>query len=188
MKQTILLIEKNGIIKENHSNDVVRDLLYKKCGFKKKDDFEKRHTWSINMYDIHSIELWARSIGKAGQENKYELPSPLSSTTYFGTIALVFLDDKENICSATKEQWSKIYDFLFEEEQVSESEEQQSEDEINYVKESLNCDISDCDETDDETIILSRKVANNINNEDDETNIKLLTEGLELEEEEYNFD
>ena len=45
---TIVLIEKTGTIKENNIKNLKVEDIYKKCNFRKKDDFDIRHSWNIN--------------------------------------------------------------------------------------------------------------------------------------------
>lgn len=187
MAQSFVIIEKNGTVKDQSSLELTRDILYKKCGFKKKEQFEKRHTWYINMYGVCSVELWARDSGRSGQDNKYELPPPVDTVVYFGTMALICVDDKEEIVNMTREIWCKIYDFLFEGVET-ESDEHQSDDEIiiSGIKTSLNNSPSECEGSDEEIVIATCKTTEYLD-EDDETNIQLLAEGSELEEEEYYY-
>ena len=187
MELSFVIIEKNGTAKNHSSLELTRDILYKTCGFKKREQFEKRHTWYINMYGVCSVELWARDSGRSGQDNKYELPPPVDTAVYFGTMALICVDDKEEIVSMTCELWCKIYDFLFEGVET-ESVEPQSDDEIimSGIKATLNTSPSECGGSDEETFIATCKTTEYLD-EDDETNIQLLAEGSELEEEEYYY-
>ena len=188
MAQSFVLIEKNGTVKGQSSLDLTRDILYTKCGFKKKEQFEKRHTWYINMYGVCSVELWARDSGRSGQDNKYKLPPPVDSAAYFGTMALICVDDKEDIGNMTRETWCKIYDFLFEGIET-ESVEPQSDNEVimSDIDASVNNTPNGCDGSDEETTVISTCKTTDYLDEDDETNIQLLAAGLELEEEEYYY-
>ena len=84
---TVLIIEKNGSIKELAIKTWVEADLYKKAGFKTKDGFKCYTTWGATIEDItYSISLYGKTTGKANQENKYELPPPLDSTLFFGLL------------------------------------------------------------------------------------------------------
>ena len=41
----VLLIEKNGNVKEQKIKTFHKNDFYKKCGFKKPDNFEQRNVW-----------------------------------------------------------------------------------------------------------------------------------------------
>jgi hypothetical protein len=60
------------------------------------------------------VDIWAKSDGRAGQENKYELPPPIDEHLFFGNMALVARIDKENAIDMTIELWNKIYESLFD--------------------------------------------------------------------------
>lgn len=209
----IVLIEKNGSLKQNAAKDVSRNTLYKKCGFKKPDGFEKRTTWNVKLNkDNVIIELWAKDDGKAGMENKYELPQPVDENLYFGTCALIRTDEDGNIINLTTDVWNKVYEILFGGfDNIEEDDEEESEDELEtvlksnktksgYLKNDFvvnddSCeeeyDEEDDDENDDEDDDDGERdynMNNKTNNNDNENDIQIdNTEGLELEEEEYEY-
>lgn len=209
----IVLIEKNGSLKQNAAKDVSRNTLYKKCGFKKPDGFEKRTTWNVKLNkDNVIIELWAKDDGKAGMENKYELPQPVDENLYFGTCVLIRTDEDGNIINLTTDVWNKVYEILFGGfDNIEEDDEEESEDELEtvlksnktksgYLKNDFvvnddSCeeeyDEEDDDENDDEDDDDGERdynMNNKTNNNDNENDIQIdNTEGLELEEEEYEY-
>ena len=131
----IVLVQKNGSLKQLNAKDVARESLYKKCGFKKCDGFERRTTWKIgNDY----VELWAKDQGKANTENKYEMPPPVDKVLYFGTCCFIKTNMAgESIENLTVKQWEKMYETLFGGfEDLNESEEP-SEDELENVPDEL---------------------------------------------------
>jgi hypothetical protein len=134
----IVLIEKNGTVKQSIAKDVSRETLYKKCGYKKPDGFERRTTWSVVVNKEKVIvELWAKDDGKAGMENKYELPPPIDEPLFFGTYAIIRCDKNGNIINLTKEMWSKVYNTLFGGfDDVEEDDEEESEDEMKTISKS----------------------------------------------------
>ena len=111
----ILLVQKGGEIKQTKIKDINSDSLYKKCGFRKNTDFEKRTTWEVTIGDTkYYIELWAKINGKANTENKYDFPPPVDNELYFGTCCLVsVIPNKNTFLDLTLELWSKIYEQLF---------------------------------------------------------------------------
>ena len=116
---SILIIESNGNIKEVEFKKLDIADLYKKCNFRKSENFDKRTLWSKIKVDGKSwnIAVYSRNFGKAGTENKYDLPPPIDSQLYFGSMAIVSLekdgDDNWVLGQLTKNTWEKIYEKLF---------------------------------------------------------------------------
>ena len=103
----VLIVDKLTTIKEQEI-DNIHD-LYKKCGFRKVNGFEKHHTWVVNLNNkTYRVSVFGKTDGRAGMENKYELPPPIDNTLFFGKIAIVIEDDILSI-----ELWNKIYEKLF---------------------------------------------------------------------------
>lgn len=130
MSTSIIVVEKNGTVKEQSVRGLNRDVLYKKCGYRKPDNFELRHKWNLSNFDCAAVEVWSRDSGKAGQENKYELPPPIDTPLYFGSIAVIGLDKDDNIVNLTLEEWNKIYEHLFGGFEDLADTEEESEDEL----------------------------------------------------------
>jgi hypothetical protein len=134
----LVLIEKNGTVKQTIAKEVSRDTLYKKCGYKKPDGFEKRTTWNVKVNkEKVTVELWAKDEGKAGMENKYELPPPIDETLFFGTYAVIRTDENGYIINLTSDMWNKVYDTLFGGfDDVEEDDEEESDDELETISKS----------------------------------------------------
>ena len=158
---TIVLIEKTGEIKENNIKNLKVADIYKKCNFRKKDDFDMRYTWNINK-DLF-ISVFSRNDGKSGTENKYDLPPPIDKDLYFGSIAIVAHKSKKisdnNIIDFSKELWNKTYEKLmggFEDlnGEDSYSEEEEIPEELKtsqgYMKDGFVVDDDEEDDDDDE--------------------------------------
>ena len=111
----IVLVDKTGELKTCKYNVDKGDELYKKCKFKKVDNFEKRHSWNNikKKYNFNSVSLYSRNIGKANTENKYDFPPPVDSILYFGCCALVAEDEEENVIDLSVEEWESFYEDLF---------------------------------------------------------------------------
>jgi hypothetical protein len=119
-----VLVEKSGDLKDILFNDFNIEELYKKCGFRKKDNFLCKTVWSdikVGKYK-YTIELWAKDDGKSNTENKYDFPPPIDKELYFGNCALLQVNKKNNLennkscnkyCSLNKDLWIKIYETLF---------------------------------------------------------------------------
>jgi hypothetical protein len=113
----IVLVEKTGELKGSKFIDG-KDELYKKCKFKKSDGFEHRHKWIVknnkkDKYSFTEVSLYARDNGKANTENKYDFPPPIDNILYFGCIALVAKNDKDDYVDLSLEEWNNFYEDLF---------------------------------------------------------------------------
>jgi hypothetical protein len=116
--RTLLIIDKSGTPKVLSVKDYKEDELYKKCGFKKPDGLEKRHTWAIRLDKVnYRITLFAKDDGKSNMENKYEFPPPVDTVLYFGSCAVIV--DQRNVAGAyvptnlTLGLWDKMYEKMF---------------------------------------------------------------------------
>jgi hypothetical protein len=157
----IVLIEHNGNIKNVKSKELTRDTLYKKCGFRSNENFERTTTWEVeHNKEMFNIELWAKTEGKANNENKYDFPPPVDNSLYYGTCALIRVDEKDRIINLTSDVWLKLYEKLFggfeeldddggeeDDEDVGDDDEDEEEEIINKPK---NKKEEDEDEEDDE--------------------------------------
>ena len=88
MSAAIVIIDSKGNIRSSNLKDGAVDTVYKRCGFRRADDFIVRHSWKVPDSDS-TIDLYARDYGKAGNENKYDLPPPVDNDLFFGTVALI---------------------------------------------------------------------------------------------------
>ena len=103
MPTSIVLVEANGNLKDVKLKSVSDEELAKKYGLKLGD---AKHSWTLkNEYDI---TLYAKTTGRAGQENKYEFPPPIDAELYFGKCVLV--NSGGNI---TVTEWERIYENLY---------------------------------------------------------------------------
>ena len=82
----IIVIEKNGNVKETNIKEYNQVDLYKKANFKSSDGFILHHKWNIEK---NTIAIYGKINGKAGQENKYEFPPPIDNILFFGGCVLV---------------------------------------------------------------------------------------------------
>ena len=132
---SIVLIDKNSSVKQTKVKVLSRDTLYKKCGFKVSGGFELRTTWKVNIEGAKmNVELWSRDYGKAGTENKYDFPPPVDSALYFGTCAVLRVDDDGDLTDLSVSMWNKIYEKLFGGfEDINDGDDDDSEDELASV-------------------------------------------------------
>lgn len=116
---TILIIEKTGSIveKEIESNTSIFD-LYKYAKLKTPANFVQQYEWDVQMGGRpFLINLFGKlKGGRAGQENKYELPPPMDTKLFFGRMLLVNMANGQGgqgVGSITKSEWKKIYEALY---------------------------------------------------------------------------
>ena len=117
---TVLIVEKLGNVKTLSIKDYKEEELYKKCGFKKAEDFIQQTEWKKVKIDgkRYFISLYGKTEGKAGGENKYDFPPPVDYILLFGSCLLVAkLQDKDGgefvYTNLSVELWNKIYEKLF---------------------------------------------------------------------------
>jgi len=139
---SIVIVDKAGLLKELKVKDFSVDNLYKKCGFKKDDNFELKTEWKVNIDDYcYVIRLYGKEVGKANMENKYDFPPPVDNMLYFGSCALVCLtEDKSGYNNLTKELWNKIYEKLFggfEKLDENDEDDENEEDELNAIQSNM---------------------------------------------------
>ena len=169
----VVIIGKNGGVKDSTIKDLTEDSLYKKCGFRKPTDFTKQALWKFSQTE--NVSLYAKKKGRAGSENKYDLPPPIDSVLYFGNIVAVKHAGKkvsaESAKDFTSDEWKKLYEKLFGGfDDLTKTDEESSEEEIpqefktksGYSKE--DGFIVDDDEEDDDYVL-------DDGDEDDETEL-----------------
>lgn len=112
---SILIIDRNSVVKPYNTKTFVEDELYKKAGFKSKEGFAKHCQWNVSIKNAPStttIELYGKTTGRAGQENKYDFPPPADNTLFFGSCVLV-CKSGESVVDMSLAEWEKIYEQLF---------------------------------------------------------------------------
>jgi|TARA_B110001450_G_scaffold35805_1_gene31493 hypothetical protein len=112
MKKNIVLISKSGSVKTQTAKNLVLNELYKKCKLKNSNDFEKRHTWKTHD---NYVTIYAKNNGRAGQENKYDLPAPIDTDLYFNSMVAIKHSnqepDEDSLIDFTKEEWDSFYNI-----------------------------------------------------------------------------
>lgn len=134
----VIIVEKGGSLKVLAVKDFKLDELYKKCGFKKGEDFVKQVEWNAK-YDgkKYFVEVYAKTDGRPNSENKYDFPPPIDTTLFFGNCAiLAYLkksDGSAEYVSLSLPLWNKIYEKLFggfEDLAATAAEDEAEEDEL----------------------------------------------------------
>ena len=204
----IVTIDKGGNIKEvEHKGN--RDLLYKKCGFRKPDAFICRHTWRIKVKDeVKNVQLWAKNNGRAGSENKYDLPPPIDKVLYYGTICATIVDEDGNPSEDLKViGWKHIYEGLFGgfEDLGNGTDDDNESDELDdipdsmktsdgYLKDGFVVDKCSNDEDDDDStysepeVLSHEEVAESSEDNESDEDVDAVINGLsECSEEDYEY-
>ena len=154
---TVIIVDKHG--KPKSATISSAEELYKKCGFKTEKGFALAHTWTLVLNDVeYKLDVYGKTDGKAGSENKYEFPPPIDNTLFFGSCALVGRADNKYI-SISVSEFNDIMEHLqggysdLEEE----SDESEESDELNmpktkdgYVKDGFIASDSNEEEEEDE--------------------------------------
>jgi len=184
---SILVIDKTGTIKSVKVKDLTAETLYKKCGFRKAEGFERRADWEVSIDGIkRRVELWARDDGKANTENKYDFPPPADTALLFGSCALVETDRKDHssYLDLSESDWSKMYEKLFGGFDDVEDDEEASEDELDSIPSSMktkegylkddfvvgsgDSDEDECDDDEDENMVIDAGDDDDDDDDDDE--------------------
>ena len=208
----VIIVEKGGSLKALAVKDFKLDELYKKCGFKKGEDFVKQVEWNAK-YDgkKYCVEVYAKTDGRPNSENKYDFPPPIDTTLFFGNCAiLAYLkksDGSAEYVSLSLPLWNKIYEKLFggfEDLAATAAEDEAEEDELanvpkekktkqGYLKDGFVVDSSDTeennsggnsvDESEEEDEDESEETS-----EDQDDDLVIEELGSELSEESYDYD
>lgn len=131
----IIVIEKNGTVKETNIKEYNPNDLYKKANFKSSEGFILHHKWNIE--NKSTIAIYGKINGKAGQENKYEFPPPIDTLLFFGGCVLI----SENPSDLTKikdlriTEWKSIYENLMGGFEDLENEDNDNDEEVDEDKE-----------------------------------------------------
>jgi hypothetical protein len=208
----IIIVERTGTLKMLAIKDFKEEELFKKCGFKKAEDFLKQTEWNVK-YDgkKYYIQVFAKADGRANSENKYDFPPPIDTKLFYGCCAIVAYlkntDGTKTYTNLSIPLWDKIYEKLFggfEDLAATAIEDENEEDELanvpkekktkqGYLKDGFVVDSSDADES--ASVSGSEEEDTEESEDTDETekdgeddDIVLDDIGSELSEESYDYD
>lgn len=202
----IIIVERLGSLKMLSIKDFKITELYKKCGFKKAEDFNKQTEWSVK-YDgkKYFVQVYAKTEGRGNSENKYDFPPPIDTKLFYGSCAIVGQIKKEDgnkvYANLSLSIWNKIYEKLFggfEDLATTAKEDEDEEDELEnipkekktkqgYLKDGFVVDSSD---TEDNSVSESEDDDGDddeSDNVDDENELDIEDVGSELSEESYDY-
>jgi hypothetical protein len=206
---TIIIVEKGGSLKSLAIKDFKLEDLYKKCGFKKGDDFLKQTEWTAKYEEEkYYIEVFAKTEGRPNSENKYDFPPPIDKKLFFGSCAILAYNKKTDgsrfYTDLSLALWNKLYEKLFggfEDLAATAKEDENEEDELanipkekktkqGYLKDGFVIDSSDTEEG--ETFSSTEDEDEDESTEEEvdtkEDDIVLEDIGSELSEESYDYD
>ena len=89
-------------------------------------------TWD---YQKMKLELWGYKEGRAGTENKHELPPPVDSVLIFGDAVLVATNEIGEPLNFTTAQYTKFYTAIFQGFESLDEVEEDEEEEVEEVEE-----------------------------------------------------
>jgi hypothetical protein len=203
----IIIVEKSGSLKLLSIKDFKEEELFKKCGFKKADDFIEQVEWKVklpNETKKYHIKVYGKTEGRGNYENKYDFPPPIDNKLFFGNCAIIAYfknnDDTTSFTNLSLAVWEKIYEKLFggfEDLASSAIEDEEEEDELanvpkekktkhGYLKDGFVVDSSDTDNEEDIDDEDSYETTDE-DNEDKNEDIEIEDIGSELSEEEYDY-
>ena len=204
----IVIVERTGSLKSLAIKDFKLEELFKKCGFKKSDDFIKQVEWNAK-YDSkkYYIEVFAKTDGRPNSENKYDFPPPIDTKLFFGSCAILAYLKKDDgakcYTDLTLQLWNKIYEKLFggfEDLAATAKADEEEEDELanvpkekktkqGYLKDGFVVDSSDGDEEQSGSgTEFSSECEDDSEETEDNDDIVIEDIGSELSEESYDYD
>lgn len=209
----IIIVERLGTLKLLSVKDFKLEGLYKKCGFKKAEDFTKQTEWNVK-YDgkKYFIQLYGKTDGRANSENKYDFPPPVDTTLFYGSCAIIGQikkdDGNKEYINLNINVWEKLYEKLFggfEDLVTTAKLDEEEEDELanipkekktkeGYLKDGFVIDGSDDEDDASDYMSEDSEIEQNTDTEEYTENSKedseLLMEdvGSELSEESYDYD
>jgi hypothetical protein len=205
----VIIVEKNAALKMLSIKEFKEEELFKKCGFKKADDFTKQTQWNIKLNGSkYIVDVYAKTEGRANSENKYDFPPPIDTKLFFGNCAIISkkqdLSDegKFKYTNLSLDLWEKMYEKLFggfedltmtaieDENEIDELENVPKEKKTKngYLKDGFVVDSSDTEDED----ATNDDEEDDCHDEDDtdevdgEEELELI--GSELSEEDYEYE
>lgn len=112
MTLSIVLVDREGNLKNLNVKNFSENELYKRCGFKKDTNFSLRCSISPTInYVQHKFAFYGKSEGNNNFENKYDLLSMLKVKIY-GSFAIVAYNENNEPINLYVDNWNFIYEQL----------------------------------------------------------------------------
>lgn len=201
----IVIVDKSGALKTTSVKDFKEEDLFKKCGLKKKDDFEKQVEWKLKTKGRkYVVSVYAKMNGRANNENKYDFPPPIDNHLFFGSCAIVAQNDKQEYVSLNTDLWNTFYEKLFggfEDLAATALEDEQEIDELanvpkekktkeGYLKDGFVVSEEGEEELGEDTATSDSEInTTNSEDEDEDDDDEVIEDiGSELSEESYDYE
>jgi hypothetical protein len=200
----IVIVEKSGSLKTTSVKDFKEEDLFKKCGLKKKDDFEKQVEWKLKTKGRkYVVSVYAKLNGRANNENKYDFPPPIDNHLFFGSCAIVAQNDKQEYVSLNTDLWNTLYEKLFggfEDLAATALEDEQEVDELanvpkekktkeGYLKDGFVVSEEGEEELGEDTATSDSEINTTNSEDEDEDDDEVIEDiGSELSEESYDYE
>jgi hypothetical protein len=113
---SVVIIKQNGDVKTGK--------------FSKNKHVTLQHTWTT---PTHDIQLYAKTTGAAGTENKYDLPPPMDIPLFFGDMIVA-----SSTGNFTEDMWNSYYESIMQFEDIENTDDEEEEEEMpegEYTKE-----------------------------------------------------
>jgi hypothetical protein len=141
MTLDIVIVERLGTLKALSVKDFKSEDLYRRCGFKKAEDFHKQTEWNVKHEGKrYVVQVFAKAEGRANSENKYDFPPPIDTKLFYGSCAVVaqvkLEDGTKEYTNLSVAMWEKVYEKLFggfEDLAKTAKEDEEEEDELAHV-------------------------------------------------------
>jgi len=107
-------------------------------------------------YNDHFVTIYAFTEGKAGTENKHELPPPLDNSVYYGNIYALY-HENEKLCNMSIEDYKSFYEAAFggfedlDDEDESEEDDDDDSDLDGFIVKDDENESSDYDDSEEES-------------------------------------
>ena len=207
MALNIVIVEKTGVLKSLAIKEFKEEELFKKCGFKKAEDFVKQNEWSMKTEGRkYIIQVFAKTEGRPNSENKYDFPPPIDTKLFFGNCAILAKirndDGTISFTNLSLEMWERMYEKLFggfEDLTSTAAEDENEEDELEnvpqnkktkhgYLKDGFVVDSSDGDEEEEDNEEDEEEDDDSESNGEEDGELVLEDLGSELTEESYDYE
>jgi hypothetical protein len=204
---SIIIVEKEGVLKPLTIKDFKLEELFKKCGFKKGDDFINQVEWNAKYEgEKYYIEVYGKTEGRANSENKYDFPPPIDNKLFFGNCAVLAhtkkTDGSKLYTDLSLPLWNKIYEKLFggfEDLVSTAAEDEEEEDELakvpkekktknGYLKDGFVVDSSSDAEEQESSSYDEEDESEETEETEVENDIVIEDLGSELSEDSYEYD
>ena len=108
MPATVVITKLGEIQAAQHRSGDISD-IHKRAGLRKPTGFAEVASWPDGE---STVSLWSKREGRAGQENKAELPPPIDSTLLFGNV-VVCRHVGSKMTDITPREWETFSNALF---------------------------------------------------------------------------